>query len=151
MGQASGEDHHHQTQHHCQMDDFIASRVSKGMVRAHGLGEDGKASSERRQVTRQALRVGQIGQRTHLQSIGSPAMLIVQIEAPRRVQAQLVVVRETKWLVRPRWIDRDGSMGAPVIGFTAIQLSHAEDDRSMIHGLAIVQEVRVETLVLAQI
>ena len=64
------------------MDDCIASRVSKGMVRAHGLGEDGKASSERRQVTRQALRVGQIGQRTHLQSIGSPAMLIVQIEAP---------------------------------------------------------------------
>ena len=42
-------------------------------------------------------------------------------------------------------------MSAPVIDFTAIQLSNAEHDRSVIHGLVIVQEVRVETLVLAQI
>ena len=75
------------------------------MAVANGLGEDCEASSEGRQVTRQALCVGQIGQRTHLQTVGSPSMLSVQIEAARRVQAQLVVGRETKRLVRPRWID----------------------------------------------
>ena len=42
-------------------------------------------------------------------------------------------------------------MGAPLSDFTGIQLSHAEDDRSVVRGLAIVQEVRVETLALAQI
>ena len=133
------------------MDDFTASRISKGMVRVHGLRQDGKSSSESGQVTRQALRVRQIGQRTHLQSIGSPSMVIVEIEAARGVQAQLVVVRETKWLVRSRWIDGGGSMGAPFSDFTGIQLSNAEDDRSVVRGLTIVQEVRVETLVLAQI
>ena len=78
-------------------------------------------------------------------------MVVVEIEAARSIQAQLVVTRETKRLVRPRWIEWGGPMGAPLIEFDGIQLSHAEDERSVIRGLAIVEEVRVETLVLAQI
>ena len=121
------------------------------MAPADRLREDGKSSGEGRQVTRQALCVGQIGQRAHLQPVGSPSMIFVQIEAARRVQAQFVVVRETKRLVPTRWIDRDRSMDAPVVDFTGIQLSNAEDDRPVVRGLAVVQKVRVETVVLAQI
>ena len=133
------------------MVDGIAGRASKGMVPATWLRQNGKASSESGQMTRQALRMRQIGQRTHLQPIGSPSMAIVEIEAARGEQAQLIVARETKRLVRSRWIGWGGPMGTPVIDFGGIELSHAEDERSVIRGLAIVEEVRVETLVLAQI
>ena len=84
-------DRQHQAQNdnedHCQLHAFIAGRVSEGMAPATGLREDRESSSEGRQVTGQALRMGQIGQRTHLQSVGSPSMIFVQIEAARGVQA----------------------------------------------------------------
>ena len=72
-------------------------------------------------------------------------MVSVEIEATRRVETQLIVVREPKGLIRSWWTSLSGVACAKVIGFSHIQLSNTEDDRLMATSLLIVEKEGVQT------
>ena len=97
--------HQHQIQNestdHGQIGALIFVRIGTGkdMVPVDRAREHVKTTGERCQMTRQALRMREVGQWTHLQPVRSPSMVGVEVEAARGVETQLVVVRETEGLV----------------------------------------------------
>ena len=95
-------------------------------------------------MTREALRLTQVRQRSHFQSIALPLVVVVEIVTARQIRPKLVVRSESKRIVEDRRIDDRCCIPTQHTALVRRQLAHAEDDRSMARCLLIVDEDAVD-------
>ena len=130
--------------------------MGKGSVPVDSWWKIRKGAGERGQMFGQTLGRILVGQRadlnekkividlsefieTHSQSIGSPSMLLVEVETARLVETKKIIRSEVSSLVVAFERSIRSISRTELFSFTLVQFTHADEKRSVSEGLLIVQ------------